>query len=255
MDSSTYLQSSNLITRDVILYPWDGGEPHIISKHLRELKASAAPLPGLDMHTIIIFDPDNLGPKDIAARRSKVWGVESLDPDEEYVLYHSISPDLPVNQTMARLVGADPGQRSRRILWRGDVFVVKRRKWPTRMLVSLGHSFSEPYRAGRGHMEYVDMPPHTLELFNSRLIPQWYNSDKWLRFLQNEVNMSAFTPSPFPHSHICSQMNPSGYQRIFFRFGRVFVVGRRSTKSCMVRPLVCLCDSRVDEIFQTKEPE
>lgn len=86
MDSSTtYGQNSNLFTCDVILYPSDGGEPHIVSKFLKELKA-AEPSPGLDMYTIIIFDPLNLGAEDMAARRSKVWGVESLDPDEQYVL-------------------------------------------------------------------------------------------------------------------------------------------------------------------------
>ncbi|KAJ7818010.1 hypothetical protein B0H13DRAFT_2134017 [Mycena leptocephala] len=185
MDSSTtYGRSSTLFACDVILYPSDGGESHIVSKLLTEMKV-VEPSPGLDMYTMIIFDPLNLGVEDMAARRSKVWGVESLDPDEQYVLYHNISPDLPVNQTMARLVGADPEQRSRRMLWRGDVFVVKRRKWPTRM--RLGHPVS--HHSARGHMEYVDMPPHTLELFNSRLIPQWYNSDEWLHFLQNEVNM------------------------------------------------------------------
>ncbi|KAJ7085552.1 hypothetical protein C8R44DRAFT_752800 [Mycena epipterygia] len=38
------------------------------------------------------------------------------------------------------------------------------------------------------HMDYVDIPPLALHLFTSRLIPEWYNSDHWLNFLQKEVN-------------------------------------------------------------------
>ncbi|KAJ7871263.1 hypothetical protein B0H13DRAFT_1895817 [Mycena leptocephala] len=58
--STTYGRNSNLFACDGILYPSDGGESHMVSKLLTELKA-AEPSPGLDMYTIIIFDPLNLG--------------------------------------------------------------------------------------------------------------------------------------------------------------------------------------------------
>ncbi|KAJ7272168.1 hypothetical protein C8J57DRAFT_1318033 [Mycena rebaudengoi] len=35
-------------------------------------------------------------------------------------------------------------------------------------------------------MDYLDVPPQVLELFSSRLIPFWYNSDQWRDYLQEE---------------------------------------------------------------------
>ncbi|KAJ7075543.1 hypothetical protein B0H15DRAFT_653899 [Mycena belliarum] len=189
---------SDLIYCDVLFYPADGGEPRIEQKILEEYKAMEA-VDGLDEYTAVIFVLDvnhaTAAADTLLARRSYAWGTESLDRDEEYVLCYSISPELPVNLAMARLVGADPENRSRRFLWRGDVFVVKRRKWPINHVQdglfwfkgSISYSLGYYARTRRAHKEYVDMLAHSVELFNSRLIPEWYNSDRWLYLLYPEV--------------------------------------------------------------------
>ncbi|KAF7343031.1 Zf-MYND domain containing protein [Mycena venus] len=92
----------------------------------------------------------------------------------EYELYHNISPKLPINLCMARLVGVDPKRPGQRPLWRGDVVVVKRAEWP------------EPIPMGAGaHMDYLDFPPQAIELVSQFLL-KWYNSDQWRDFFRTE---------------------------------------------------------------------
>ncbi|KAJ7499800.1 hypothetical protein FB451DRAFT_1206639 [Mycena latifolia] len=164
------------MVRNVVLYPADGSEPCITSMLFSTEGAKAHPH---DRYTVNIELQGLYGADKMFATRSRVWGVETLNPDEQYVLYHNISPELPVNLAMARAVGVDPKTTGRRLLWRGDVVVVKRREWPDDIKM---------WRNPGPHMDYVDIPPPALRLFTSRLIPEWYNSDHWLNFLQKEVN-------------------------------------------------------------------
>jgi len=49
------------------------------------------------------------------------------DPDDngEYFIYFRTSPTLPVNATIAKLIGVSVGDLGARAFWRGDAFVVK----------------------------------------------------------------------------------------------------------------------------------
>ncbi|KAJ6553354.1 hypothetical protein B0H19DRAFT_1263740 [Mycena capillaripes] len=101
-----------------------------------------------------------------------------LDSYERYSLYYNLNPDLPVNRSMARLVGVNPKRAGTLPLWRGDVVVVKWREW-------LGK-----------YPDYVDMSPEIMERFNSRLIPDWYSSDSWRNLLDRleQFNENIFKP-------------------------------------------------------------
>ncbi|KAJ7019095.1 hypothetical protein C8F04DRAFT_1324313 [Mycena alexandri] len=133
------------IVRNVLIFPADGGKPRISPMTFNEAGARANPK-----------------------------GFYTINPDEvtngAYDLFHNISPKLPVNVTMARVVGANPKKPGKRPLWRGDVVVVKTSEWP------------EPIAPGAGaHMDYLDVPPQAVEMFCSRIIPMWYKSNVWLR--------------------------------------------------------------------------
>lgn len=174
----------------VILYPADGGDPTLTRMVFSAEGAKAHPLHDRDRYRTNVDLRSLYGEENMFAIRSKEWGVESLDLDEQYALYHNISPELPINLAMARLVGADPKMPGRRPLWRGDVVVIKRSKWPPR---------GWGYKIYDAQMDrYLDMPPGALDLFNFHLIPKWYNSDKWLDFLQDEVHSCAFASAPSP---------------------------------------------------------
>ncbi|KAJ7142909.1 hypothetical protein C8R44DRAFT_761374 [Mycena epipterygia] len=118
------------------------------------------------------------GVENMFATRRRDWDAE-YQPDESevnYIFYHNISPQLPVNVAMARLLGVHTYKPGRHFIWRGDVIVVRERKWPG--VLTRGDV--------REHLGYIDMPPHAMDLLNSRLIPEWYREKTWEDFLQWE---------------------------------------------------------------------
>lgn len=163
------------IVRNVILYPADGGEPRITPMTFNKEGAKANPY---SFYTIHVDLRGLYGQHNMHATRHHMIDLEN-QPDKstegDYDLFHNISPKLPINASMARLVGVDPKRPGQRPLWRGDVVVVKRQEWPV------------PLVPGGGlHMDYVDTPPPALDLFSSIFIPQYYKSDHWRDFLQEE---------------------------------------------------------------------
>lgn len=167
------------IIRNVILYPADGGEPRITPMAFNEEGANANPY---GFYTINVDLRRLYGQRNMHATRQLTVDLEN-QPDKstegEYSLFHNISPKLPINASMARLVGVDPKKPGTRPLWRGDVVVVKMQKWPGPLV-----------RGGGAHMDYVDAPPPALHLFSSIFIPNWYKSDRWRDSLQEEEQFS-----------------------------------------------------------------
>ncbi|KAJ7139283.1 hypothetical protein C8R44DRAFT_302458 [Mycena epipterygia] len=162
------------IVRNVLLYPADGGEPHITPMTFNEEGAKANPY---SLYTISVDLRRLYGQRNMYATRSQPFNVEN-QPDKntegEYSLFHNIGPKLPINASMARLVGVDPKRPGERPLWRGDVVLVKMKEWPSPLVPG-----------GGTHMDYVDTPPAALDLF-SIIIPKWYKTDQWRDFLQEE---------------------------------------------------------------------
>ncbi|KAJ7779911.1 hypothetical protein B0H16DRAFT_1711142 [Mycena metata] len=141
------------IVRNALLFPADGSEPCITPMTFNEAGSEANPC---GFYTVNVELRPRYGACNMRA-------VRHMDPK------------LPVNASMVRIVGVDPKKPGKRPLWRGDVVVVKTLEWPG------------PIIAGGGaHMDYLDVPPQILQLFTTRLIPYWYNSDRWLNFLEEE---------------------------------------------------------------------
>jgi hypothetical protein len=173
------------IIRNVILYPAAGEQPRIIPMTFSEDGAKALPYGGL--YTIQV-DLRSLYGANMFATRHMQWNIDDPADDrkERYIVYHNLSPHLPMNVMMARLVGANPRKPGRHHMWRGAVVVVKERDW------------SGPLTRGGGwHIDYVDIPPHAIDLLNTRRIPEWYNSGSWLEFLQSEEEYSALVNLTF----------------------------------------------------------
>ncbi|KAJ7171518.1 hypothetical protein C8R46DRAFT_1217079 [Mycena filopes] len=166
------------IVRNVLIFPADGSEPHIIPMTFSEAGAKANPygfytvnvdLRGLygkrNMHAVRVFGP-------IPDEQAKIT-------NGEYSLFHNISPKLPINASMARIVGVDPRKPGKRPMWRGDVVVIKSAEWPGPLIIG-----------GGSHMDYLDVPPEALKFFTSVCIPRWYNSNGWRDFLQEEEDLN-----------------------------------------------------------------
>ncbi|KAJ6630348.1 hypothetical protein B0H10DRAFT_1984286 [Mycena sp. CBHHK59/15] len=163
------------IVRNVLLYPADGSEPRITSMTFSVEGSRSNPY---GLFTINVDLRGVYGEGNMHATMSKPWHiVEQPDKnlDGEYDAFHNISPRLPINASMARLVGVDPKKPGPRPMWRGDVVVVKMAEWP------------EPLKRGGGaHKDYMDVPPGAQEFFTSRCIPLWYNSEEWQNTLEDE---------------------------------------------------------------------
>ena len=167
------------IVRNVLVFPADGGDPRISPMTFNEAGAEANPY---GFYTVNVDLRDLYGQRNMYATRQKGWDIENQPnkiAEGTYDMFHNVSPKLPVNATMARLVGVDPKKPGKRPLWRGDVVVVKTAEWP------------EPIPMGAGaHMDYLDVPPQAMELFSSRLVPFWYKSEEWRDFLESEKQWS-----------------------------------------------------------------
>ncbi|KAJ7816149.1 hypothetical protein B0H14DRAFT_2845202 [Mycena olivaceomarginata] len=141
-----------LSNSDIVFYPADGGTPRII------------PIPFVDLNSLY-------GPENEIATRERIW--------DAYKLTYNMSPDLPINLAMARLVKVDPQNPGQRLLWRGDAFVV-----------------SMPPEGIR----YLGPTSEVMDLFNSTLIPDWYNSFEWRNFLSLEQQNCAFRRTLSPNA-------------------------------------------------------
>ncbi|KAJ6518291.1 hypothetical protein C8R47DRAFT_1086481 [Mycena vitilis] len=163
------------ILRNVILFPADGSAPapRIVPMAFNEAGSMANPK---GFYTVNVDLRGVYGARNMYATRQHGWDLsEEANKTYMYDLFHNISPRLPVNATMARIVGVDPRRAGKRPLWRGDVVVVKACDWPEPITIE-----------GGAHRDYLDIKPEMMEVFCTRLIPEWYRSDGWLDFLNNE---------------------------------------------------------------------
>ncbi|KAJ6455921.1 hypothetical protein C8R47DRAFT_1328859 [Mycena vitilis] len=163
--------STQTAIRNVVMYPVDGSEPRIIQRSFSHYGASQHPFPhNIDLDIELA---DAYGAENMAGTCAKVLGARlPVHPYAHYVVYHNISPDLSVNLALARLVGVAPRRLGHPLLWRGDVFVIRR-----------------GYLTGPGQetrLENLHVLSDAIEVLNT-LIPRWYHSDEWATFHQEEL--------------------------------------------------------------------
>lgn len=150
------------IVRDVLLYPANGDEPHITSmifseagaKHDHGLYTRAA-----DLRPFYGSQMDST--------RIQMLGIENQSDkrvESEYIAYYNLSPELPVNVSLARVVDANPNRPGSKPMWRGNVVVVKTEEWPGPVVMG-----------GGAHMNYVDVKLSVRPLFE-QCFKKWYNT-------------------------------------------------------------------------------
>ncbi|KAK0201443.1 hypothetical protein DFS33DRAFT_1276337 [Desarmillaria ectypa] len=111
-------------TSKVLLFPANGDQPYIIDmafdvagakSHPRGFYNTAVDLRGL------------YGKYTAGYTRLLNFNIQDHGEqiDGQYHLYYNVSPRLPVNYSMARVVGVDPKRPSSRPMWKGDVVIVK----------------------------------------------------------------------------------------------------------------------------------
>lgn len=161
------------IIRKVLLYPASGEEPHIVDMTFSEA-GSCHP------HAIYSRSVDLrlLHKRCMAGVRVYRFGAtnqaDSCD-DGEYIIYFNIDPKLPLNRSVARVLGVDPAiPMSRPIHIRGDAVVVKTQEWPGPLVVG-----------GGAHMDYLDVQP-SARLINDRMWVARYADPTWDDFMQEE---------------------------------------------------------------------
>jgi hypothetical protein len=170
---------------DVLLLPADGGEPRITPMTFSKEGAEALMYESYttpyeperaqpDQRFTVNVDLRRLyGLENMFAARSRVWTHHSQGA--QYALYHNISPVLPINKAMLRLLSHGSMRWERQFWCTGDVVVVKRFEWEG------------------GPIEHVDIGPDAVDFFNS-FIPNWYDPSCASSFLTWEEEFSTFSP-------------------------------------------------------------
>ncbi|KAK0460126.1 uncharacterized protein EV420DRAFT_252700 [Desarmillaria tabescens] len=163
-DSQLQLQLGHEIkatTSKVLLFPANGDQPCVVDmifsaagakSHPRGFYNTAVDLRGLyGKYTAGYTRLLNLSIQD-----------HGEQIDGQYHLYYNVSPRLPVNYSMARIIGVDPKRPSSRPMWKGDVVIVK-----------MQQQDKEPQS-----MSYLDISIAVQETAE-KIIRGWYNSDMW----------------------------------------------------------------------------
>jgi hypothetical protein len=163
------------IIRKVLLYPANGDEPHVT-----DMEISTAGGEFKHPYAFYTTGPDlrNTYGKYIYGIRTQVLEVNN-QPEElkcnegEYIFHFNIDICLPLNLSMARVVGINPKRPGTRPTWRGDVIFVKQEEWPGPLV-----------RGGGAHMNYLDVDPSLRGVCDS-FIRTLYQSDEWKNLLQS----------------------------------------------------------------------
>jgi hypothetical protein len=160
------------IVRKVFIYPANGDEPHITDMTFNEAGAKHR----YGLYTTAV-DLRSFYGRHMHATRLERLGVEN-QPDKrdegEYIVYYNLSPKLPLNLAIAHIVGVDPRRPGPRLMFRGNVVIVKTQEWPGPLIIG-----------GGAHMDYLDVRTSmrgTLDIF----IKKWYNSEQWANKLNDE---------------------------------------------------------------------
>ncbi|KAK0492259.1 hypothetical protein EDD18DRAFT_1183614 [Armillaria luteobubalina] len=165
-DSQTQLQQGHEMkttTSKVLLFPANGDEPHIVDMAFSVAGAKAHPR---GFYKTAVDLRGLYGKYTAGYTRLLNFNVQDHGEqiDGQYHLYYNISPRLPVNFAMARVVDVDPKRPNSRSMWKGDVVIVKMRE--------------ERVANDLKSMTYLDVSI-AVQKTAEKTIRGWYNSDMW----------------------------------------------------------------------------
>jgi len=110
-------------TRKCIVFPAEGSEPRIVDMTIRTVIQGDISEVSLYNRTV-----DLLG---LYGSEYRKLHVQDLSLSEwraipgKYLLYYNMSPKLPLNRCIARIIGVDPNKLGAELFWRGDVVGMK----------------------------------------------------------------------------------------------------------------------------------
>ncbi|KAG7444056.1 uncharacterized protein BT62DRAFT_921348 [Guyanagaster necrorhizus] len=139
-------------TFKVLLFPVNGDQPHLVDMVFSEAGAKSHPR---GFYSTAVDLRGLYGKYTAGYTRLLRFDIQDHEEplDGRYHLYYNISPRLPVNHAMARIVGVDPKRPSSRPMWKGDVVIIKKQP----------EMESEEPKSG----------------IAEKTIRGWYNSDMW----------------------------------------------------------------------------
>ncbi|KAF8991942.1 hypothetical protein BDQ17DRAFT_244476 [Cyathus striatus] len=156
------------VVRKVFLYPVDDTEPRFDEM---EFSVEGAKRPHGTYTTAL--DLRKTYGKSIHGTRTSIF-QRSVEGGGEYVLHFNIDIRVPINLSIARILGIDPKRPGPRLMFRGDVIVIKEDFWPL------------PYPKNVGpHMNYLNMDASFINMSNDFIMKAYY-SDYWTNFMEEE---------------------------------------------------------------------
>ena len=111
--------SYDSFTRKCLVLPSDGSEPRLVDMNVRTVTlddTSRIQVYNRTVDPLILYGNEY--------RKTRVWSVPQ-GVLGKHVLYFNMSPKLPVNCCVARIVGVDPDELFSKLFWRGDVIVMR----------------------------------------------------------------------------------------------------------------------------------
>lgn len=106
-----------------IIFPAEGSEPHIVDMTIRTVIEGDLTEVSLYNRTV-----DLLGLYGSEYRKLRVQALSLSEwpaTPGEYLLYYNMSPKLPLNRCITRIIGVDPNELGSELFWRGDVVGMK----------------------------------------------------------------------------------------------------------------------------------
>lgn len=167
------------IVRNVFFFPADGTEPRIIPKTFSEAGSKANP----ESFFTIAVDLRGHYRKHMASTYCR-FVDNSPNPitlkcnEGEFIFYSNVSPELPINKSVAQVVGIDPIAFESKIFWRGDVIVVKAQDWPGPLAIG-----------GGNHKLYHDVDP-SFQATAELVLRNTYKLDDHKEWIRDTVSFS-----------------------------------------------------------------
>lgn len=160
--------------RKVLIYPVNGDKPHVQQMVFNE--AGADHPNGFYVTAVDLRDTYGKYVRQTLVQRFGVFETETTVADNhngDYIIYFNLNLSLPLNLSIAHLLGINPKLPGPRPTWRGDVVVVRHRPWQAEITGTI------PVR------EWLDIAP-TMQARVDSSFASWYNSKRWATRIEDE---------------------------------------------------------------------
>ena len=104
-------------TRKCLVLPSEGSEPRLVDMTIRTTTQD-------DISRIYSRTLDLRVSYGIEYRKTRVWPASNVIPGK-HLLYFNMSPKLPLNRCLARILYTNPDNLESKLFWRGDVVMMR----------------------------------------------------------------------------------------------------------------------------------